>query len=306
MSYAIGVVCHLGVGPENGGRERNEDNFLVCYDGWANYRAETGEPSRAQQDGVGALVAVCDGMGGHADGDVASATAVQVLRKLYQPGAPRRPARVLLNFIQESHRQLHAAATEDGPVSMGTTLTAAWFVHGTMAWAHVGDSRLYLYRGGELLQLTTDQTRNEFARRDGLPLTRDGEHLVQNFIYGSRGLGDNTELRLEHGLDSGAEVLYPGDLLLLCTDGLTTGLKHEALKEILAMGREPQEAANLLCERAMKSGARDNVSAILVRVDAVTDPLPDPVPEPAPLYSEDPDGTEDTQPIERIPRGSEG
>lgn len=294
MSYAIGVVCHLGVGPEHGGRERNEDNFLVCHQGVATYRSEAGALERAPQDGSGALVAVCDGMGGHADGDVASATAVQVMRKLYQPGVPRRPARVLLNYIQDSHRQLHVAATEEGPVAMGTTLTAAWFVHGTMAWAHVGDSRLYLYRGSELVQLTTDQTRNEFARRDGLPISRDGEHLVQNFIYGSRGLGNNTELRLEHGLDSGAEVLYPGDQLLLCTDGVTTGLKHQALKEILAMGREPQDAVEILCERAMKSGARDNVTAILVRVDAVAEPPSEP-----PLDDEDElaDGMEDTQPL---------
>lgn len=291
MAYTIGVVCHLGVGPDNGGRERNEDNFLVCHEGLASIRSEEGVPEEVRQDGVGALVAVCDGMGGHADGDVASATAVQVMRKLYQPGAPRRPARVLLNYIQDSHRRLHQAATEEGPVSMGTTLTAAWFVHGTMAWAHVGDSRLYLYRGGELVQLTTDHTRNEFARRDGLPLTRDGEHLVQNFIYGSRGLGENAELRLEHGLDSGAEVLYEGDLLLLCTDGLTTGLKHVALKEILAMGRSPQESVELLCDRAMKSGARDNVTAILVRVDAVTEPPGDEL--------DDTDSMDDTQPLSR-------
>lgn len=270
MSYAIGSVCHVGVGPDKGGRERNEDNFLVCHDGWASYRSEEGHAERARQEGAGTLVAVCDGMGGHADGDVASATAVQVLRKLYQPGVPRRPARVLLKYIQDSHRQLHQAATEDGPVKMGTTLTAAWFVHGTMAWAHVGDSRLYLFRGGNLLQLTTDQTRNEFARRDGLPLTRDGEHLVQNFIYGSRGLGDNAELRLEHGLDSGAEVLYEGDRVLLCTDGITTGLKHQALLEILGMDRHPQEVVELLTERAIKSGTRDNVTAILVQIDALS------------------------------------
>ena len=271
MSYAIGVVCDVGVGPDLGGRNRNEDNFLVCYDGEARFHSEEGRLIVEPQLGEGALVAVCDGMGGHEDGDVAASTAVQVLRKLYQPSAPRHPARVLLKYIMDSHRQLYNAANEEGPVSMGTTLTVAWFVHGTVAWAHVGDSRLYLLRRGELLQLSTDQTRNEFARRDGLPLTRDGEHLVQNFIYGSRGLGDNTDLRLEHGLDSGAEVLYPGDRVLLCSDGVTTGLKHEALREILADTLDPQVAAEILTRRAQQAGTRDNVTAVVVRVDEVKD-----------------------------------
>ena len=268
MSCTVGFVCDIGASRDRGGRERNEDNFLVCMDGTVRYHVD-GVEVNAVQPGDGVLVAVCDGMGGHTDGHVASTTATRVLSKLYQPGVPKRPAKVLLSFIQDSHRQLHTAAKCDGPVEMGTTLTVAWLVGGKCCWAHVGDSRLYLHRNGRLFQLTADQTRNEFARRDGRAVTPDGEHLVQNFIYGSRGMGDNASLRLEAGLDSGAEVLHAGDRLLLCSDGLTGAVPDDVVALTLARILEPQQACARLQEIALERGSRDNVTVVIVRVDEV-------------------------------------
>ncbi len=266
MAYTIGLVCDVGVGPAAGGRERNEDSYLLCCDGGITWRTLDGDRS-LDQPGDGVLLAVCDGMGGHDDGHVASATAAQVLAKLYQPGAPKRPARVLLKYLLDSHRQLYWAARNDGPVSMGTTVTAVWLLNGTAAWAHVGDSRLYLCRSGRLFQLTADQTRNEFARRDGRPVSVEGDHLVQSFIYGSRGLGDNTSLRLEHGLDSGAEVLHRGDRLLVCSDGLTSAVPDDVILATLQAHDEPQLAANALLKLALERGSTDNVTIVVVRVD---------------------------------------
>lgn len=268
-SFSVGVVCDIGVGPAQGGRERNEDNYLICHQGLVCYHVG-GEESRLGQPGSGLLVAVCDGMGGHADGDVASTTAAKVLAKLYQPGSPHRPAKVLLKYVLESHRQLHWAARQDGPVGMGTTLTAAWLVNGQAAWAHVGDSRLYLHRNQQLLQLTSDHTRNEFARRDGRPTTPDGEHLVQTFIYGSRGLGDNAALRLEQGRDSGAEVLHEGDRLLLCSDGLTSVVDDVQITKVLSEISDPQAAADHLKDLALRQGSRDNITVLVIRVDSIT------------------------------------
>ncbi|MEQ1507486.1 MAG: protein phosphatase 2C domain-containing protein [Myxococcota bacterium] len=267
MSFTVGVVCDIGAGPARGGRERNEDNFLVCSDGRVWYH-EGGVQIRLDQAGDGLLVAVCDGMGGHADGHVASTTAAKVIAKLYQPGSPRRPAKVLLKYILESHRQLHWAARNDGTVGMGTTLTAVWVLNGQAAWSHVGDSRLYLHRGGRLVQVTADQTRNEFARRDGRPTTPDGDHLAQTFIYGSRGLGDNAALRLEQGLDSGAEVLEEGDRLLLCSDGLTSAVDDDRIARVLDQLPDPQAACERLRTLALERGSRDNVTVLIVRVDA--------------------------------------
>jgi serine/threonine protein phosphatase PrpC len=268
MPFTVGVVCEIGVGPARGGRDRNEDNYLVCVDGIVRYHVR-GENVTLTQEGDGLLVAVCDGMGGHENGDVAATAAVQVLAKLYQPGSPRRPSRVLLKYVQQCHQRLHQAARAEGPVAMGTTLTAAWLVNGQAAWVQVGDSRLYLHRDGRLLRLTCDQTRNEFARRDGRPATSEGDHLAQTFIYGSRGLGDNAALRLEQGLDSGAEILHPGDRLLLCSDGVSGVVDERALAGVLAEVRAPQEAAERLRDLALERGSRDNVSALVVGVDAL-------------------------------------
>lgn len=282
MSFTVGVVCDIGAGPEHGGRERNEDNFLVCRDGEVWYH-EGGIHVRAPQPGDGLLVAVCDGMGGHANGDLASTTAARVLAKLYQPGAPRRPARVLLKYVVESHRQLHWATKREGAPPMGTTLTSAWLVNGTCAWVHVGDSRLYLFREHRLLQLSSDQTRNEFARRDGRPQTPDGDHLAQTFIYGSRGLGDNAALRLEKGLDSGAEVLHAGDRLVLCSDGLTGVVSDGTIRELLGAHADPQAAADALRAVALARGSRDNVTVLVVRVERVEGSVDE--------WADDPDDT---------------
>lgn len=282
MSFTVGVVCDIGAGPEQGGRERNEDNFLVCTNGTVWYHVQ-GVHTRVPQVGDGVLVAVCDGMGGHSDGDVASTTAARVTAKLYQPGAPKRPAKVLLKYVHESHRQLHWAARSDGPVGMGTTLTAAWLLNGQACWVQVGDSRLYLYRNRQLKQLTADQTRNEFARRDGRPQTPDGDHLAQTFIYGSRGLGDNAALRLEQGLDSGTEVLHRADRLLLCSDGLTGVVDDARICRALSEHEDPQRAAEVLLRLAVERGSRDNITAVVVRVDD----LPEAVGE----WMDDPDET---------------
>ncbi|MEO0604384.1 MAG: protein phosphatase 2C domain-containing protein [Myxococcota bacterium] len=270
----IGLVCDLGVGERFGGRKRNEDNYLVCDTGLVRYRLEHSE-QRLIQWGEGSLLAVCDGMGGHEDGDVASAAAVQVLAKLYRPGVPKNPEQVLRKYVEGAHRQLYEAVSEDGPVSMGTTVTVAWVVAGSVYWVNVGDSRLYLFRSGTLEQLTVDQTRNAFARRDGRTETPDGHHLVQNFIYGSRGLGDNTQLRIEEGRDTGSMAVQPGDRILLCTDGLTKAVSDERIARMLGERTPVQPTAEQLTDLAKRLGSRDNITVLLLDVDEGTESVSD-------------------------------
>lgn len=266
MAYTIGLVCSVGVGKTRGGRARNEDNYLVCRDGrctWREGEAERGEPS----GGEGLLVAVCDGMGGHKDGEVAATTAARVLAKLYRPGVPRDPARALRRYILESHRRLHWRAREHGAVTMGTTLTTCWIIDGVASWAQVGDSRLYLYRDGKLHQISADHTRDEFARRDGRGKVSDGHHLAQNFIYGSRGLGDDSSLRLENGLDAGQLEVLKGDRIVICSDGLWGSVDDVSIADVLEHTPEPQAAAVACMERAIARGATDNITVMVVRVD---------------------------------------
>lgn len=263
MTVTVAVISELGIGAERGGRERNEDSYLVCQDGRVRWLAD-GIEHVEEREGEGVLLAVFDGMGGHADGHVASATAARVLSKLYQAGTiPERPARVLSKYVQDAHRQLYAIAAAQGSVRMGTTLTAVWMFGHRAAWVHIGDSRLYLMRGGKLTRLTTDQTRNEFARRDSRTPVSDGDYLAQNFIYGSRGLGDDAHLRLDAGVDSGLLDLLANDRLLLCTDGITTVL-DDATIEATLRDSEVKAAPRTLFERAVARDSKDNITAIVV------------------------------------------
>lgn len=269
MPLDVGYCCSIGSPVSQGGRERNEDNFLVCAAGRARWRHGE-EIVERPAPGEGALVAVCDGMGGHDRGDDASRKAARVMAELYRPGRPRDPARALRRYVLDAHSRLHFKARERGPVTMGTTLTAAWILHNKLHWAHVGDSRLYLFRRGQLQQLTDDHTRNLFNRRDGRPLlpNEEGEHLAQAFLYGSRGLGDNAGLRIEHGRDTGTAELMEGDQVVLATDGAFRILRDD-LKDVLAAGLSAQETADRIVGEALSFGTTDNATAVVLAVEGL-------------------------------------
>ncbi len=265
MSATVGVVCYVGLGPERGGRARNDDNYLVCDAGQVAYR--DGDRERVRPvEGSGTLLAVADGMGVLRDGDVAASVAVRVMAKLYGAGHPADAERALRRYLLDAHRQLHAQIGD--PPQLGTTLTVAWLLDGRVAWAHVGNSRLYLYRSGALRQLSVDQTRAEFARRDNTPVHGPPDALAQGFILGSRGLGADGGLRIDAGIDSGTEVLQRGDRVLLCSDGLTGAVADAFIADVLANTPDPQAAAVACAERAVARGGRDNITVLVARVDA--------------------------------------
>ena len=272
----VGVVCSRGIGPERGGRARNEDNYLFCRGAEARYRSGDDEAVEPV-DAFGILIAVADGMGGHEDGDLASSAAVRAMARLFKRGAPADPELHLHRFVLDAHRRLHAKVAELGPVKMGTTLTVIWILDGKAHWCHVGDSRLYLYREGALQLVTSDHTRAEFARRDGRPVDSDGPFLAQNFVYGSRGFGDDQGIRIDAGTDTGSMNLRAGDRLLLCSDGLSGVVEDHRIADALRETPEPQATATALMERALASGSDDNVTVVVVRVD-----------EPAVAHSEPP------------------
>jgi protein phosphatase len=208
-------------------------------------------------------------MGGHEDGHVASTTAVRVVAKLYKPGIPKDPVRALMKYVQDAHQRLYWKARDRGPVTMGTTLSVCWLLNGNCSWVQVGDSKVYLFRRGVLRCLTPEHTANEFARRDGLAERPDGHALAQSFIYGSRGLGDNTRLRLEPNRDGGMLVLELGDRLVLCSDGLSGSVDDASIADVLRHTPEPQAAAVALMERSVTRGSTDNITVLVVRVDEV-------------------------------------
>lgn len=264
----IGVVSTRGIGPERGGREQNEDNYLVAQRREARFLGPHGE-AVLEADGPGVMVVVADGMGGHDHGALASGAAVQALARLYRGGRPADPELALHSFVLRAHRRLQDRARDRGAANMGTTLTVAWLLGDHLYWVHVGDSRLYLERDGALQQLSRDHTRGEFATRDGRARPVGAEALTQNFIFGSRGLGDDRGIRVDAGTDTGAVRLRVGDRLLLSSDGVHGFVAAHRVAAVLLAARAPDDAARRVVEEALAAGSDDNITALVVAVDAL-------------------------------------
>ncbi len=266
--FSVGVLCALGVGPQRGGRATNQDNYLVCRDGAVRWRTDDTETILDAPERDEVLLAVADGMGGHEDGEVASAAAVQALSRLYQRPVPTDPELELYHFVKETHQRVRERVANGGEVKMGTTLTVVWIVGDRAYWVHVGDSRLYHWRDGRLTRISRDQTREEFAMRDQRSIPTHPRYLAQNFIFGSRGLGDDASLRIDRGIDTGALTLRPGDRLVLSSDGLHGRVDDALLADTVTNVPAPQACAVSLGERAIAHQSDDNITAIVLRVEA--------------------------------------
>ncbi len=212
-----------------------------------------GEPGAEK----GALALVADGMGGHAAGEVASALAAEIVRRIYfaldvsAPDALRRAFETANSAIldySEAHPECRG---------MGTTCTAL-AIRDDMAWlAHVGDSRAYLLREGVLTQLSEDQSLHAQMIRDGLMTEKEAEtHPGQNYIL--QALGTRTDVApaiWNEGLP-----LYEGDVLLLCSDGLSNLISAVEIAQAASMP-DPREACRTLVDMACEAGGYDNISA---------------------------------------------
>lgn len=271
----IGVVCSVGIGSARGGRATNQDNYLVCRGGSIRWRSGESEEVLDTVDRPEVLLAVADGMGGHEDGEIAAAAAVQALSRIYARPLPDSPEAELREFLHEAHARVRERVQQNGEVKMGTTLTVAWLVGDRVHWAHVGDSRLYHWRADRITRISRDQTREEFANRDRRPVPSHPRYLAQNFIFGSRGLGNDAALRIDRGLDTGSFTLRPGDRLLLSSDGLHGRLDDAQIGDTLSHVPKPQACAAALCDRAIAHQSDDNITALVLRLDEDSDEVVD-------------------------------
>ncbi len=228
------------------------------------------------------LMAVADGMGGAQAGEVAAGVAVERLARLEGPvGADE-----LQRAIEEANSEIRRMAAEDPDrAGMGTTVTVALMGDGgRLDLLHVGDSRAYLFRGAELRRLTDDHSLvSEMVRRGTLAPEDAEAHPQRNVI--TRALGAEPEVEV----DRSSETLAAGDVLLLCTDGLSSFVPEDAIRRALAEAPTLPDAARALVEAANAAGGADNVTVLLARfepVDAtarspVIPSAPDPGPKPA-------------------------
>jgi PPM family protein phosphatase len=234
------------------------------------FRTDTGRQRSENEDSFfvrAPIFVVADGMGGAQAGEVASKTATDAFDRDL-PDVP--PERFLRETIEVANRRIHAIAGADpSKAGMGTTITAA-IVDSRgeeVGIGHVGDSRAYRLRRGKLERLTRDHSLVEEMRRKGQITDAQAEDHPQRSII-TRALGPEPEVEV----DVQTVPAAPGDVFLLCSDGLTTMVDEARIAAVLADSDSMKEAVRTLVDEANGAGGRDNITAMAFRLEDAAAP----------------------------------
>jgi len=224
----------LGISDVGKVRERNEDSFLIK----SPY-----------------IAAVADGMGGHQGGLEASQLAIQIVDEMLTPELQPKEGQIeswVAKTVEFCNKKiLEASHSDRNLIGMGTTLSVGYFLPNMMYWAHVGDSRIYLYRNGELKKITRDHA---LAGQEGKK-----SHML------TRALGIQESVRV----DTGALPIFPKDKILISSDGLHDVVKAKEIESILqSFLKSPDDNLQKLVGLANnKGGGPDNITAILMWIE---------------------------------------
>ena len=233
-------------------RSNNEDSSLY----W--------EPESEQEFlRKGRLAVIADGMGGYEGGQEASRLAVETVRHIYDRDCTGNAQEVLVAALRHAHQTIQRYAMEHPELrGMGTTCTAIAIIHRQLYFAHVGDSRLYLMRGGSISRLTRDHSYVGRLVENGIVRCEDAEsHPQRHILTAALGSGNHVTPQVPET----PVLLQEGDLLLLCTDGLWSQVgEQDILRTVQA--NPPAEACQRLVKLAHKRGAPDNVTVQILRV----------------------------------------
>ena len=231
-------------------------------------RRETNEDSFLMDQGQG-LFAVADGMGGHAAGEIASRLAIDTLKEALHRDAPARSGAStddagvwLRDAVVEANRRIwESIRLHEERRGMGTTVVVLLRAGNDAVIGHVGDSRIYLLRGGSLHRMTSDHSWvNEQVKLGLLSDDEAQRHPMRNIV--TRALGSRPEVIV----DLVTAGVLPGDVFVLCSDGLNTMLADEEIRAILEIHRDdPETAGNALVEAANQRGGEDNVTVVVIR-----------------------------------------
>ena len=243
---ALRIVEHAGRTDVGRQRSANEDDFVLAPP----------------------FFAVADGMGGAKAGEVASAMATEVFEGESDSGEPAEAQ--LGRILREANRRIYdLAVSDESHRGMGTTLTAAKVTGDEISLAHVGDSRAYRMRDGELEQLTKDHSLVAELERSGQITAEAAEHHPQRSII-TRALGPEPEVEVDTYTVTGRD----SDLFLLCSDGLTSMISDDEIGSILRSADSLDAAADALVRAANQSGGKDNITVVMFRVGPTGDGLP--------------------------------
>ena len=237
-------------------------------------RTDVGRQRSANEDSLvlnPPLFAVADGMGGAKAGEVASAVAVEAVESATESSEPTEAQ--LASIVRQANRRIYdLAVADESRRGMGTTLTLAKLHGDEVSLAHVGDSRAYRLRGGELEQLTRDHSLVAELERSGQITPEAAEHHPQRSII-TRALGPEPDVEVDTYTLAGRE----DDLFLICSDGLTSMISDGEMGSILRSAGSLDEAAEELVRAANQSGGKDNITVILFRLgegEAAESPAP--------------------------------
>jgi serine/threonine protein phosphatase PrpC len=244
---------------------------------------DTGRVRRHNEDAFSCdprlgLFVVCDGMGGESAGEVASRIAVDTIVAQFNGDSPRgnaaeRDARGfsvwtsrLETALLAGNRAIFEASQENSEqAGMGSTVVSAWIAHNVASIAHVGDSRAYLGRAGRLEQITEDHSLVEEQVKAGL-MTREESLTAQHRNILTRALGRAANIPV----DLTEVPLRSGDLLLLCTDGVTQMVSDEMLAHTIFTLQQPQRICEEVIRLANSNGGIDNSTVVVVKVEPET------------------------------------
>jgi protein phosphatase len=256
MSYSLNIAGKTDKGRS---RQNNEDTFVV-------------EPDLG-------FMLVADGMGGHANGEVASQLAstlcTEQLKRSLQTGhvpifvhVPKNPSldprSLLLGDCVKFSNQAVFEAGQSNPANhnMGTTLVAALWLDDKLAIAHVGDSRLYIVHDKKLIQCTVDHSFVQEQIDKGFMKPEDAEKSdFKNMLTRSVGVHEDVSVDVQE------KKLDAGDYILLCSDGLTKMMPHEEIEKAFSVNEIPEKIVEDLIRRANEAGGGDNITVVVAKVE---------------------------------------
>jgi len=221
---------------------------------------------RETAEGKGFAI-VADGMGGHQAGDVASQMAIDIIgRELEQSPLPETAERreaLLRAVVKTANEQIFTVASErDQYHGMGTTVVVAILHEDQISIGHIGDSRAYRLNGSSFVQLTEDHSLvNELVRSGQITPEEASRHPHRNAVLRALGTEPEVELDVMH------LEMVPGDLFLLCSDGLSNMVDDEEIANILRERTDLDALADRLIQEALQAGGGDNVTVVLMRED---------------------------------------
>ncbi len=234
-------------------------------------RTDVGRQRSANEDSLvlqPPFFAVADGMGGARAGEVASAIAAGAFEGASAAGEAAEAQ--LARILREANRRIYdLAVTDESRRGMGTTLTAAKVHNGEVSLGHVGDSRAYRMRDGELEQITRDHSLVAELERSGQITPEAAEHHPQRSII-TRALGPEPDVEVDTYTLSARE----GDLFLLCSDGLTSMISDDEVAAVLRTSATLDDAADALIKAANQSGGKDNITVVLFRLGELEEGAP--------------------------------